>query len=44
LGAYASLAVGAYWLLDGVFRAGVWVLLGGLTVMTVARAKYGERP
>lgn len=43
LGAYAILALLAYLTLDGPFRALVWFLCGGLTVMTLARAKYGEK-
>ena len=44
LAAYAGLALAAYVLLeDERFRWLVWVLLGGLGVMTLARARYGER-
>ena len=43
LGAYAILALLAYFTLDGPFRALVWLFCGGLTVMTLARAKYGEK-
>ena len=43
LGAYAILALLAYLTLDGPFRALVWIFCGGLTVMTLARAKYGEK-
>jgi len=44
LAEYAGLALAAYALLeDERFRWLVWVLLGGLGVMTLARARYGER-
>lgn len=42
LGAYAVLALLAYVTLEGPFRIVVWLFCGGLTVMTLARAKYGE--
>ncbi|MBI3667007.1 MAG: hypothetical protein HY236_12440 [Acidobacteria bacterium] len=41
LGAYAALAALAYFTLDGVFRAMVWIFCAGLAAMTLARAKYG---
>jgi hypothetical protein len=43
LAAYAGLALAAYVLLeDERFRWLVWVVLGGLAAMTLARAKYGD--
>jgi len=36
------LALGAHLLLDGAFRVMIWLLVGGLVVMTLARAKYGS--
>ena len=43
LGAYAGLALGAWVLLeDERFRWLLWVLLGGLALMTLARAKYEQ--
>ena len=45
LAAYGALAFAAYMLLeDERFRWLVWAVLGGLAVMTLARAKYGDTP
>jgi len=44
LGAYAALALLAYLTLDGPLRAMVWILCGGLAVMTLARAKPPLEP
>jgi len=38
---YAALAAAAWLLLEGVFRAAVWIFVAGLAVMTLARAKWG---
>ncbi len=43
MGSYAVLALLAYFTLDELFRIVVWVVCGGLGVMTAARAVYGER-
>jgi hypothetical protein len=42
LAAYAALAVLAYLLLEYPFRAAIWIFLGGLAALTVARARYGQ--
>ena len=41
MAAYAALALVAHWTLNELFRAVVWIFVGGLAVMTIARAKYG---
>ncbi len=41
MGAYALLALLAFVTLDGVFRYGVWILLGGLAVKTLIAYKAG---
>ena len=43
LGAYTVLALIAYAWLDDPFRTVVWIFCGGLAVLTLAHAKYGER-
>ena len=43
LGAYAALALAAYASLEGPLRSLVWVFCGGLAVLTLAHAKYGEK-
>ncbi|GEM_PF-4057484 len=42
LAAYAFLALLAYLTLDGPFRVMIWLFCGGLAIMTLARARYGE--
>jgi hypothetical protein len=42
MGAYVLLGLIAHLTLDGAFRLVVWIFCGGLAVMTLARAKYGE--
>ena len=42
MAAYVMLAVIAQFALDELFRWVVWILVAGLAVMTLARAKYGE--
>jgi hypothetical protein len=42
LAAYAILALLAYLTLDGAFRVMIWLFCGGLAIMTLARARYGE--
>ena len=41
MGAYAALALLALFTLDGVFRYGVWILLGGLAAKTLIAYKAG---
>jgi len=41
MGAYAVLALLALFTLDGVFRYGVWILLGGLAAKTLIAHKAG---
>jgi hypothetical protein len=41
MGAYAVLALLALFTLDGVLRAGVWILLGGLAAKTLIAHKAG---
>ncbi len=41
MGAYAVLAALVFFTLDGVFRYGVWILLGGLAVKTFIAYKAG---
>ena len=43
LGAYACLAIAAYASLEDPFRGMVWILCGGLTVLTLAHFKFGEK-
>ena len=41
MSAYAALGVLAFLTLDGVFRYGVWILLGGLAAKTWIAYKAG---
>jgi len=41
MGSYAVLALLAAFTLDGIFRAAVWILLGGLAVKTYIARKAG---
>jgi hypothetical protein len=41
MGAYAVLALLAFFTLDGAFRYGVWILLGGLAAKTLIAYKAG---
>ena len=41
MGSYAVLALLAFLTLDGVFRYGVWILLGGLAAKTLIAYKAG---
>jgi hypothetical protein len=41
MGAYAVLALLAFFTLDGLFRAGVWIFLGGLAAKTLIAQRAG---
>ena len=41
MGAYAAIALLAWTTLDGLFRYGVWILLGGLAAKTLIAYKAG---
>jgi len=41
MGAYAVIGLLAFFTLDGVFRYGVWILLGGLAAKTYIAHKAG---
>ena len=41
MGAYAVLALLAFFTLDGLLRYGVWILLGGLAAKTLIAYKAG---
>jgi hypothetical protein len=41
LAAYGALAVAALFTLDGVFRYGVWIVLGGFAAKTFIAHKAG---
>jgi hypothetical protein len=42
MGGYGVVALLACFTLDRLFRILIWILCGGLAVMTLARAKYGK--